>query len=269
MKKMVGVWFMDKLERERKKKQLKKYEKLGAVKFQKVVFQLEKWKYRFLKRIFPNSIAFLDKCCDYHKKKALRKAKTKEEQQRIIETCKFTKMAIRQEWNQEKNRNYHIDPKKPTEIYPYLEWNKKVHKGGLIKNMALISLLTGIIVLGYPIAIPFLLLEMISAGINFECVNIQNYSITRYQLVEDHLKLQEERRQREAIKNYGEASSVIHKCIAEKEELPSMSEIIGRIQTKEQLRELRELIIREQADRNIEIDRGNQKCNQLQQLQQK
>ena len=71
---------------------------------------------------------------DYQKKKLLRKAKTEEQKKKVIENVKLAKMAMRKELIEEKNRNYHIDNNRPTEIKKYLLWNKQVHKTGLIKD---------------------------------------------------------------------------------------------------------------------------------------
>ena len=42
------------VEREKEKKQLKKYKRLGAEEFQKVVLKVEELKFKILKTCFPN-----------------------------------------------------------------------------------------------------------------------------------------------------------------------------------------------------------------------
>ncbi len=253
---------MNHLEREKLRKKLKTYELFGASKFQKVVFAVERIKFKVLKTVFPDFIRHYDNHCDRKKYKLLKKAKTEEERQDIKERVKFAKMAMRKEFYQEKNRNYHIDKNKPTEILPYLEWNKRIHRNGILKNMIALPIVTAGVFLGWTPLIPLLVLEGISLLINFECINIQNYSITRYRLVEDRLKRQEERQREESVKNYHEASQLIHDRIVEKEELPSFDDIINHIQSKEQLKQLKQLISREQSSRENNTIGGNQKCNQ-------
>ena len=258
--KMIGVLDMNQLERTKYRKAIKRYEKLGAARFQKVVFAVERLKYKAIKTFCPNFIMHYDRICDRKKKRLLKKAKTEQERKQIIQDIRFEKMAMRKELNQEQNRNYHMSKKNPTEIYPYLEWNKKVHKNGLIKNGVLIPFLLAGSIAHIPGCLPLLIWECISAGINFECINIQNYSMARYKLVEERLKRQEERRRQEAIKEYHEASTVIGKQIEKKEELPSFREIIDSVETREQIRQLKKLLLIETQDRGLELVGGNEKC---------
>ena len=233
-------------------KKLKIYRMLGAEQFQKVVFGVERLKFKILKKVCPNFIVYFDKYCDYRQKRELRKAKTEEERQRIKKSVKFSKMAMRKEMNREQNRNYHVDKNKPTEIIEYLKWNKKVHTNGLIKDAVVIPILVGLIIAGYPIAIILLVAELISAGINFECINIQNYNLCRLKPLEAHLKKREQHIVEKNIESYGKAAEVIHKSIEESETLPTYYEIISNIDNPEQLRQMRELIKHKQEERERE-----------------
>ena len=129
------------MEKNEYKKKMKLYESFGALKFQKLVFLIEKIKFKVLKKLCPNFIYYFDKYCDWKEKKRVKKAKTEKEIKKIKKQTKKAKMAMRQEWNEEKNRNYHMNPKKPTEIVAYLEWNKNIHKKGLITNAVLIPII--------------------------------------------------------------------------------------------------------------------------------
>ena len=240
---------MERIEREKFKKKQKLYKRLGAEKFQKVVFKVEEIKFKVIKKCFPNFIKWYDKYCDFQKKISLKRAKTEEEQQEIIRNIKFAKMAMRKELNTEKNRNYHMDAKKPTEIIEYLKWNKEIHVKGLIKDGIVIALLIGGAILQIPGCIPLLAFEVLCAGINFECINIQNYNLCRTKAIEDVLKRREESRTQRNIEEFGQASEVIHRSIDQSESLPSFEEIIANIDNKEQLRQMRALLKREQEDR--------------------
>lgn len=223
------------------KEQEKLYEKLGALKFQKVVFKVEEIKFKIIKKLFPNFIKYFDKYCDFKQKQALKRAKTDKEKEKIKRNVKFSKLAMRKELNFERNRNYHIDKNKPTEIMRYLEWNKSVHKKGLIKDGIVIPILIAGVVLQIPGALAILIFELLSAVINFECVNIQNYNICRIKRIEPRLKKIEERRVGEQIEKYGEAAEVIHKSIEQSESLPSFDEILDNIDNVEQLKQMRAL----------------------------
>lgn len=316
-------------ERAKQKEELKRYEKLGAVKFQQVVFKVEDIKFKVLKKLCPNFIKHFDKYIDMKKKSQIKKIKKKaiqrdkieqehpkllklydkytisknrmknnldelkinlrkkvkatnpkllkfydeyfkmdnslkglepEEQIRKLEEMnKFSKMYMRKEFYREKNRNYHMDSKKPTEIYKYLEWNKKVHVKGITMDAVIIPILVGATILGVPYALPLLLVESLSAGINFECINIQNYNMCRFKIAEKALKKQEERITAETIKNHGEASKVIYKSVSQNENLPSFSQIIENVNNIDQLRQMRELIKKSKEERIIEMSKVNKK----------
>lgn len=240
---------MEKEERRKLDKKIKLYRSLGAEKFQKVVFGVEKLKFKIIKKLFPNFIKYFDKYINWKRNKKLKKAKTEKERKEIIRKYQFSKMAMRKELNQEKNRNYHIDPNRPTEIYRYLEWNKQVHKNGIIKNSILIPIFIAGIILGFTPAIPLLVLELLSTAINFECINIQNYNMCRFKKSEKALVKKEEKQIESNIETYGEAAEVIHKSLEETEDLPTFDEIINNITDIEQLRQMRELIKKVQEER--------------------
>ena len=244
-----GVGCVKKEEIEKYKQKMKKHEKLGALKFQKIVFYVEKIKFKSIKKICPNFIKHYDKYCDFFFFLSMKKAKTKEEIKQIERKTKFAKMEIRKEMNQEKNRNYHIDKNRTTEIYKYLEWNKKIHKNSITINMIAIPILITCAAFGIPYLTPLIAVEILSAVVNFECINIQNYNICRYKIIEDKLKKHEEKIKEKNIKDYYEISKVIYNTIEQNEKIPTMKEIIEKINTKEQAKELKEMLIKELSER--------------------
>ncbi len=226
------------------KKKIELCEKLGANKFQKVVFKVEELKYKVIKTFFPRYIEWYDKLCDRKKKKELKKAKTKEEQKKIIDHYRMQKMIMRKEFHREQNRNYHMDPNKPTEILHYLNWNKDIHMKGIIKNAIAIPALAITAAFGiWPtVVLPFLALEVGSLFVNFQCVNIQNCNIYRFKQREETMKKLEERRNKRNIEQYSEAGSLVTRTMEKTEEIPSLSQIIDSIQTKEELEQFRKLV---------------------------
>ena len=233
---------MTKEEKQKYNKKIKLYEKLGAEKFQNIVFSVEKLKFKVIKKCFPNFLKHYDKHCDRTEKRLLRNAKTEEEIKDIKRSIQFSKMAIRKEMNQEKNRNYHMDSSRPTEIYKYLEWNKSVHEKSLIADGVLIVLTSIAIACGLTIAIPVLIAEIINAGIDFECINIQNWSICKYKRCEEAIKKKQFRKISHNIDNYGDVASEIDKAISNSEKLPSTGEIISNIEDQEKLDQMMRLI---------------------------
>ena len=249
---------MEKEERKKYKDKIELHRKLGAEKFQKVVFKFEELKYKLLKKVCPNFITYYDKFWDFKGKLAIRRAKTDTEKQNIISGIKMGKLLTRKQFNSEKNINYHMRNSRRTEICKYLEWNKEVHKQGLIKNLIVTPILVGVQIAGFPV-LPLIILEIISMGINFECINLQDYNLCRYKLLEDKLKKREEKRIESNITNYGEAAKVIHKSIEENEKIPTIEEIIDNVENKEQLEQLRALLIREQQERKNQAIGGKKK----------
>lgn len=237
------------MEKDMYKKKMKRCEKLGALKFQKVVFEVEKIKYRIIKKLFPNYLKYFDKYCDFQKKRLLKKAKTDEERRQIIQNAKYSKLAMRKEFIEEKNRNYHIDMNKPTEIIKYLNWNKEVHTRSLIKDGILIVLLIGGVLLQIPATKLLLVTELLSAGINFQCINIQNYNLYRIKRIEEALKKKEKKQVENHIQQYKEASEVIYNAIEKSEDLPTIEDIIANIETKEQLEQMKLLLQRKKEER--------------------
>lgn len=232
---------MDKLEREQLEQKIRVCEKLGAVSFQKLVFTVEKLKYSTIHRFFPNYLDFNDKMIDREVEKRLKKITNEEEKMNLLKAARLTKMASRRELNYGQNRNYHIDNNNPTIIYEYLNWNKDIHKKGLIKNAIFIPVFLGLSIVNFPGAVPLLIIELLSAFLNFECINIQNYNICRYKKIESSLKKRVVRQYKNNIEKYDKASEVVFDSIDKNTtKLPSVDEIVENITTKEQAMQMKD-----------------------------
>lgn len=218
-------------------------ERLGAKYFQKIVFLVEKLKYKVIK-LFPDYMEKCDKLCDRAKEKALKKAKTPEEAQEIKEHYIQQKMLLRKELHTEQNRNYHMDPNKPTEIIKYLNSNKDVHMHGMIRNLIAIPALLVAVGLGFaPYAtIPVLVMTLGSLFINFQCVNLQNYNIYQYEPRKERMQRGEERHDKRNIERYSEAGAVVSRCMEKTDDIPTLTEIIDSIETKEELEQFKKLV---------------------------
>ena len=232
-------------------KQMEICKKLGAVQFKKIVFIVEKIKFKALKKLVPNYLKYFDKHVDKLTKKRLKDAKTEEEKQIIIYKSKIDKMQERREFYQEENRNYHIRKENPTQIIKYLELNKKIHKNGLVGN-AIFGLLTipGLI-FGSKLALMFLVFEIIEAIINFECINLQNYNIYRLTKVKDKIEKKEKAKIERDSVLYKEISEDIHKVVMEKDEIPTIDDVLACADTPEKLEQLKQLLAKTKSQRNI------------------
>lgn len=254
---------MDKLEKEKLKKKMKLHKNLGALQFQKVVFGVEKLKFKILKTVFPNFLKYFDKYCDYQKKKAIDNANSEEEVNRIQEYYITAKMSMRRELNLEQNINYHMNNDKPTEIIKYLNWNKNIHKRNLAFNAMAIAVLSLGTAAAIPGALPVLILELIAAGINFECINIQDFNICRYKIQEDVLRKKEEKKTKENIEKYGDIAHKAKEKRNKKGDILTSDEMIDCIDNIEQLEQFKKMIDQKRKERKNHVTYSSEKVKQI------
>ncbi len=248
------------MERDFKKEQ-ERCKKLGALKFKDFVLKLEQKKYALIKKFFPNIIKKYDKFFDFRKKHELKKAKTEEERKRIIRKYQQAKMMIRIQYNNNQNANYHVSELRPTQMYHYAKWNKNIHERGLKKDIAVALGAVGLSFIN-PIALVLVPIELASAFIDFQCVNLQNYTISRMEEKHEVYEKLEARRVTREVKEHGEAAKVIAKTIEQTEDIPEPSMLIDNIESREQLEQLREMLLA--SKRRREARQNNlEKTNQL------
>lgn len=254
---------MDIVEKEKLKKKMAFHEKLGALKMQTIVFKVEELRYKIIKTFFPNYIVHYDRQCNKNQRKELKKAKTKEEREEIIRKYNLAKMYMRKELNREQNRNYHMDFEKPTDIISELEWNKSVHKSGLKFNLITIAVFTGLGFIGCPWSIPMIIAEIVSAFINFECVNLQNYNLCRYKIMKEPLQKRGKRNFERHVEKYGGIDETVNQVAktTDMSDFKKSTEIVIDKLTKKELIKLRAMLAsltkREEIDnakRNIETN---------------
>lgn len=228
----------------------KLHSKLGAEKFQKVVFQVEKAKYKVLKKCGKGFLKLYDKMADRKRDKLLKKKHCKQE---VIDVFRKQKMLLRKEMIYGQNRNYHIEVDATTDFMKYLDWNKQVHKDGLKSNGVIIAgAILGTIV-GVPpiITVPLLAFETVGAGINAQCINLQEYNITRLKAKEDKLnKIRAKKMERDVAK-YQQAAVPVTKALAKTKDLVSPENIVENIDNIEQLQQLKRLIEATRNQRNV------------------
>lgn len=234
----------DKVEYKRKKKV---YEAYGARKFQKVVMKVERIKWSFIKKHFPNYLTHYEKYYNRKCQKALKKASNDKEREIIISNFRHHLLKARKEFNHNENCNYHLDTKRPTETINYLKWNKSVHEHGIATNMAVGLAASGFLIAGVgPVLAATLIgIQAVSAVINWQCINLQNYNICRLEYQREAFEKREAKRQQEAKEKYGDGMAVIEKAFnntKEESNIPTPKEVVAEIKNEEQLRQVQKMM---------------------------
>ena len=227
----------------KEKEKLKLYRLLGAEQFQKVVFNVERFKYKIIDNFFPNVIPWYETQYDKRYKKMISKGKI--EKNKIYE-AQLEKLKFRKELAYKQNRNYHYNPNYPTKFINYLEMNKKIHKKGLIKNILALS---GVGILNFIFNNPFPLLslgfiayETVCLIVNFECINLQNYNLCRFQTekMQRFLKKEEEKKFNANVKKLSDGMNPVAEVINSQIELPSIDQVVDKIENRTQAKQLLE-----------------------------
>lgn len=219
---------------------------LGAKFFKKCVFRVEKIKFKIIDKFFPNSLKIYETKLKKSFYKKLNKIENEDERKVLIKNYHEKILVSRKEFNNKKNRNYHINIDDPNDFINYIKKNRKIHIKGLIKNgfcyLGIIPLFiipnSTLSIIGYII----LSYNTISTLINFECVNLQNYNLKRFEESREKLIKIKGKKQERDLKKYGEISKVVSKALNDSIEIPKPKDIIDNITTKEQLIELRKLL---------------------------
>lgn len=233
------------------KKEIKKYEALGAKRFQKVVFYIEEKKWNFIKKYVPNYIKFIDKRIERKRKKELKKATTDEEIREANDNAIARKMSIRREYHRNENINYHINSHEQSMFIKQLEWNKEIHRKGLTSDLLFLPA-SVLLTIHNPIFGLLLGYISFSAFINFECINIQNYNICRLKKIEEILKKREAKEIKRKMDNYSNAFEVMTNTISKENDIPEDDKIVDNIKTIEQAKELKQFLIEMQKERTNE-----------------
>ena len=180
--------------------------------------------------------------------KKIKKCQTDQEKKALLENSRYQKLLFRKEMNHRKNRNYHYHPGYSQELIPYLEWNKRIHQKELKKNIGIIALCLPIILFStpsgilFPLCIGLSIVETISAVINFECINLQDYNLTRIKQNEK-LKRIEEKIVNRDLHQYSPATKVIASSLEKSTDIPSVQSLKQEITTKEELENLKQLLL--------------------------
>lgn len=245
------------LTQEEYQKRIKRCEKLGAKQFKKVVQKVEKIKFKIQKRFFPNLTKRVNSLWDRREKKMLKRCSSEEERKQIKQEVNTMKMLNKREDNYEMNRNYHLFRNRFGELLNYLNYNKNIHKKGIIMDSACLPGLVALSVVN-PIFIPFAALDAISLFINFQCVNLQNYHIYKIEKNKETFAKKERQAITNTQYNYSEGVKLINKVIEADDKVLSADERLKQIETqKESLIKAKEMILKEQERRNSII--GKQK----------
>ena len=217
--------------------------KLGAKKFQKLVYKVEKIKYSLLKNQLSFLVPIIEKSMKARKNKLINNTNDPIKQEKIENNYKTELILFRKELNQEMNRNYHFGVDYSKNFKDYLLWNKDVHLKGIIKNLIVLALSTGALILSggflFNVALFFAIINSIGLVVNFECVNLQNYHLARFEKVERKLEEMKKQSLQKKSDKYGNAINAINKQIEKSDSLPKLD--VSQMETHE-LIELRGLL---------------------------
>ena len=223
-------------------------EYLGAKVFKKLVFKLEKVKFKITSKVFPNLTSNYEKRLRKNLEKTLKKIDNEDERRRYIASYQENILLSRKENNSKQNRNYHINMENPTEFVKYLKRNKQIHVNGLIRNGIYYLIIIPLIVFGNPFfsIIGYTLFgwNTISTIINFECINLQNYNLKRFELSKEKIRRIKEKKQDLEIKKYGKISEIVSREFCKSDDIPKMEDIVGNITTKEELEQMKSLLLK-------------------------
>lgn len=225
---------------------LKINEVLGAKIFQKCVFKVEDVKYSVIDKFFPNLAVKYEEKMSCQLEEALKDVNTEEQRQEVINNYRDKVLTLKRELNGRKNRNYHISVDNPSKFVKYLNYNKSIHLKALVRNGVVFLITTTGIVLGNEIIQPFAYAwfgyNCISTFINFQCVNLQNYNLKRFNNSMEKLEMIAKKKQDRDIKCYGEISKVISEQFQATDKIPDTDDIVQQITTKTQLEQMRKLL---------------------------
>lgn len=154
------------------------------------------------------------------------------------------KMTFKKEIVQRKNRNYHYNKNYPTQIIYYLKKNKEIHQRGILRNIFVLSLVGGYCLLPLPKFPVFIgivsVFEVGSLLMNFQCINLQNYNLCRFEEEKTKQKLVdlESRTIKRNIEKVSECIEPVSHVVRDKVGDISIDDIVDSIKTKEQSLEL-------------------------------
>lgn len=234
-------------------------EVLGAKVFQKCVFLVEDIKYKAIDKFFPNLVEKYDAKLRKNLDNKLKGVTTEAEREKAVNIYRSNVLALKREINSQRNRNYHINVDNPSSFVKYLENNKAIHVKGLVRNGVVFLITTAGIVFGedvifvQPLAYVWFSYNCISAFINFQCVNLQNYNLKRFNKSREKLEMIAKKKRDRDIRRYGEISKVISEEFKTTDKIPDKEDIVQKITTKEQLAQMRKLLIDNMYNSNNEI----------------
>ena len=216
--------------------------RLGAKGFQKLVYKVEDIKYSLLKNQLSFLVPIVEKIMKNRKNRLINKTSDPVKQELIENNYKNELILFRKELKQEKNRNYHFDIDYSKNFKNYLLWNKDVHLKGIIRNLVILALSIAALILSqgliFNVALALAIINSIGLVINFECVNLQNYHLARFERVETKLEERKKNALLQKTQKYGNAINAINKQIEKSDSLPKLDVRQMKIQELEELRNL-------------------------------
>lgn len=222
------------------KTKMKIYRLLGADYFQKLVFKVEKLKYKILDQYSPQIIKWYENLCNQSYEKEIKNGQSEND----LYDYQLKKLALRKEIAQKQNRNYHYNPNYPTKFIKYIKENRKIHIRGIIIDIveiALLLILSPLLIEISPVLFGILSTIVVFGFVkDFECINLQNYNLCRFENEKMKIKLQqlEEYKLQENSKKLAEGSKIVANTITKTVEIPTIDEVIEQVTTQQEKEQL-------------------------------
>ena len=122
--------------------------------------------------------------------------------------------------------------------------SKSVHQSffvsSLLKDIIIIPILSIATAFSVPLALPFLIIELGSAFINLQCINLQEHSIAEYESCKPILQKQAEKERKKRNTEYTDGKKLIGNLTLNQQNIPTIEEIIKSIKTPQQAAQIRD-----------------------------
>ena len=244
---------LSKKDREKRVRQIyldkaKLHQCLGAKQFQKFIMKFDSYKYKFLKKVIGEErvLKYSDASIEKWGDQQLKKVKSPEEQQKIMEEMKRAKIQVRNQLKEERSSNYWLGVDRRIVEFPkYLISNKRIHQACLVRN----GIILGGCMIGSFFGLPLVPLvvlggyQIIAGFKNLQCINNQEYGLARYKAMEKAIV---KRNMRQMKKEHDENQDLIKDIRRAREagkSLDNLDDILNCLTTIESVKQFRKLLV--------------------------
>ena len=234
------------------------HKRLGAKRFQAFIKKFDYYKFQFLKNVIGENkvLRGTDATLTKKAKRKLKKAKTPEEKQTIIENLQREKVLTRVQLNEQRSINYYPGVDRRVEQFPiYIQKNKSIHQGCLARN----GFILGGCILGLSIGLPTIPLvllggyQIITGFKNLQCINGQEYYLAKYKANESSIVRRNMKRMQRKHDENPDLVKAIKKAKAEGKNLDNLEALVDSMTDVAALIQLRNLLTQERQASSVVI----------------